>query len=412
MAVAHAGLGEAERVMIVSVLLVVFSLPVLAWTGYLALLSLLSRAVAVPVTSRQSQTRFDIVVPAHDEEAGIAATVRSLEAVDYPRECRRVIVIADNCSDTTAACAAEAGAVVLERRDEKRRGKGYALAHAFERSLADGVADAIVVVDADTVVSPNLLRAFDARFQAGAPAAQAHYAVANPNDSWRTRLMHIGFTLFHDVRSRGRERLGVSAGLRGNGMAFAVGTLREVPHDAFSVVEDVEYGIRLGLAGHRVFYAGEAQVYGAMVSSERASRSQRQRWEGGRWALVRRHGAALLANAAARRSAVLLDLALDLLVPPLSYVALATALGTLVACVSWALGVCAAWAVWPWLLCALGFATYLVRGIWLARVGVRGVLDLCWAPVYVVWKVALALRPSSARRGEWVRTTREEANRP
>jgi len=61
--------------------------------------------------------------------------------------------------------------------------------------------------------------------------------------------MHIAFTLFHDVRSRARERLGASAGLRGNGMAFPLATLHEVPYDAFSLVEDVEYGIRLGLAG-------------------------------------------------------------------------------------------------------------------------------------------------------------------
>jgi cellulose synthase/poly-beta-1,6-N-acetylglucosamine synthase-like glycosyltransferase len=398
--------------MIVNVVLFVASVPALVWNGYLGALALLSREVEPPPSDGPPRTRFDVIVPAHDEEAGIAATVRSLQAVDYPAELRRIVVVADNCSDSTAVRAKEAGAVVLERHDDKLRGKGYALHHAFERMLADGQADAAVVVDADTVVSPNLLRAFDVRMRAGAAAAQAHYAVANRDASWRTRLMHIGFTLFHDVRSRGREALGLSAGLRGNGMAFAAATLREVPHDAFSVVEDVEYGIRLGLAGHRVHYAGEAQVFGDMVSSERASRSQRQRWEGGRWLLAKRFGLPLLKKAIATRSPLLFDLAMDVLVPPLSYVALITAGGVVVACVFWVFGGASWWAVAPWIVAAGGFGIYVVRGVWLSRVGVRGVLDLTWAPVYVVWKLALALRPSSARRGEWVRTTREEGNKP
>jgi cellulose synthase/poly-beta-1,6-N-acetylglucosamine synthase-like glycosyltransferase len=257
--------------MLVSVALVLLALPVLAWTTYLAALAALSWENRPPAPVSAPRTRFEVIVPAHDEELGIAATVENLLAVDYPAELRRVVVVADNCSDTTAARAAAAGATVLERHDTEKRGKGYALAHAFERALLEGRVDAVVVVDADTTVTPNLLRAFDARLQAGALAIQAEYAVANREASWRTRLMHIGFTLFHDVRSRARERLGVSAGLRGNGMAFAVRLLREVPHDAFSVVEDVEYGIRLGRAGHRVHYAGDARVFGEMVSSERAS---------------------------------------------------------------------------------------------------------------------------------------------
>ena len=89
------------------------------------------------------------------------------------------------------------------------------------------------------------------------------------------------------MRSHARERLGVCCGLRGNGMCFSHALIREVPHDAFCVVEDVEYGIRIGKNGHRVFYAYEAEVLGEMVAGEKASRSQRRRWEGGRVALMK-----------------------------------------------------------------------------------------------------------------------------
>jgi 1,2-diacylglycerol 3-beta-glucosyltransferase len=393
--------------MLVSVAIAALSLPALAWTAYLALLALLSRANPIPPYVVAPRTRFDLVVPAHDEETGIASTIASLLDLDYPRELYRVIVVADNCGDGTAISAKNAGALVIERKDPTRRGKGYALAYAFERSAADGLADALVVIDADTRATPNLLRAFAARLDAGARAAQAEYAVANRASSWRTRLMHIAFTLFHDVRSRARERLGVSAGLRGNGMMFEAKLLRELPHDAFSIVEDVEYGIRLGLAGYRVHYAGEAKVFGQMVGAEVASRSQRRRWEGGRLQLVRQHAAHLVSTGLRRRDLVILDLAADLLVPPLTYVALAVIAGLGLSAAWVGLGHGAWWSAAPWCASLLLFAVYVIRGVWLAGVGPRVVLDLMWAPVYMVWKIALALKASPSREREWVRTTRE-----
>jgi cellulose synthase/poly-beta-1,6-N-acetylglucosamine synthase-like glycosyltransferase len=393
--------------MLVDMILVALSLPVLAWTTYLAALAVLSSRNPTPVLTEPPRTRFDLIVPAHDEELGIAATVESLLGVEYPAELRRVLVVADNCQDATGARARGAGALVLERSDVSRRGKGYALEFAFERSLRDGFADAVVIVDADTIVTPNLLRAFAARFVRGAVAVQAEYGVANRTTSWRTRLMHIALTLFHGVRSRARERLGVSAGLRGNGMAFASTLLREVPHDAFSVVEDLEYGVRLGLAGHRVEYAGEAQVFGQMVGSEHASRSQRRRWEGGRWVIAREHAPKLLAQGLRRRSLLLLDLAADLLVPPLTYVALAALFGFTAAAGWIVVGHGAGWALAPWAVALAGLIVYVLRGVWMARVGPRAVLDLLWAPVYMTWKIVLSLRASPSKDREWVRTARE-----
>jgi 1,2-diacylglycerol 3-beta-glucosyltransferase len=392
---------------VVDVALVVLSLPVVAWTTYLAALALLSRAGPRAPCADVAITAFDVIVPAHDEEVGITATIENLLSMDYPHELRRIVVVADNCSDATAARAVEAGAIVLERHDVERRGKGYALAHAFDRCLLDDRADAFVIIDADTKVTANLLRVLDGRLTKGARAVQVEYKVANREASWRTRLMHIGFTLFHDVRSRARERLGVSVGLRGNGMAFTAALLREVPHGAFSIVEDVEYGLRLGLAGHRVEYAGEAQVFGDMVSSEVASRSQRRRWEGGRWGLARRHAVPLLVEGVRRRSLMLLDLAADLLVPPLTYVALAMLIGSLASALWFALGRAAWWSFATWCAAWVGFAIYVVRGVWLARVGPRAILDLLWAPIYMVWKVALAIRASPAEGKKWVRTSRE-----
>jgi len=387
---------------VADLLLLVASLPFVAAAAYLCALALLARRVAAP-TAPAAWTRFAVVVPAHDEEAGIGATVASLRAMRYPPDRFRVLVVADNCSDDTAGRAAAAGAAVLERHDAERRGKGYALAHAFDHVAADGWADAVVVVDADTLVSENLLAAFAARLAAGAQAVQAEYGVRNALASWRTRLMTLAFALFHGVRSLARERLSLSCGLRGNGMAFSCRVLRQVPHRAFSIVEDAEYGIALGLAGHRVWYAWEAHVRGDMASSERASRSQRQRWEGGRRDLVRRLVPTLLVRGLRERSATLLDLAADLLVPPLSTLVIGATVGSMVAVAAFAAGAVRL-APWPWLAAVSGLLVYVARGWVASGLGLAGLRDLLWAPVYVAWKLSLAVR---GRSREWVRTTRE-----
>lgn len=382
------------------------AVPFLVAAFYLAALAALSLRRPAPPAGTAS-VRFDVVVPAHDEENGVGDTVRSLLGLDYPADRFRVFVVADNCTDATAERARAAGANVLERSDAARRGKGHALAFAFDRLAGEGWADALVVVDADSLASPNLLAAFAVRIESGSRALQARYGVRNRDASWRTRLLHLAFTLFHDVRSLGRERLALSCGLRGNGMAFTRAVLREVPHEAFSVVEDVEYGIRLGLAGERVHYVDEASILGEMAAGERAARSQRARWEGGRLAIAGEHVWPLLAGAVRRRSATLLDLALDLLVPPLSVLVAATAAGLALSGLAWLAGSQPVLATALWTATAVALLGYVARGWALAGMGWRGLRDLLHVPGFVAWKLVLSLRGGAARRGEWVRTSRE-----
>ena len=218
--------------------------------------------------------------------------------------------------------------------------------------------------------------------------------------------MTIATASFHIVRSRARERLGLSCGLRGNGWCVTHRLLRAVPYRAFSLAEDIEYGIEIGLAGCRVHYADESHSNADMVSNEGIADKQRQRWEQGRFQLVRDRTPPLLRAAFARRSAVCLDLAFDLLVLPLSYVALSlVALSVLAAGLSWWLP-----PLLPWLflgifgLCAI--ALYVLRGWQLSGIGARGLVDLARAPLFLLWKVLLMFKARTA--GEWVRTEREK----
>lgn len=384
--------------------LIPMALPAVLACSYLLICTLLSARERPPPRSSR-RLRFDVFVPAHNEEMVIARTIANLRQLDWPAAGFRIIVIADNCSDATADIAKQAGARVLERTDLEHRGKGYALAYAFEHSAAQAWADAVVVIDADAEASANLLEAFAVRIERGACAVQVHYGVLNPFASWRTRLITIAKAAFHIVRSRARERLGVSCGIRGNGWCVTHRLLVRVPYRAFSLTEDVEYGIELGLAGIRVQYADEAHSDADMVSGEQIARKQRQRWEDGRFKLIRAKTLTLLNAAFRQRSGICLDLALDLLVLPLSYVAL-----NVIAL----LGI-AGFATWwqpslqPWLWlgagCAACLMLYVLRGWQLSGIGAQGLLDLARAPGFLLWKILLMFKPRNS--AEWVRTDRE-----
>ncbi|OGQ82806.1 MAG: hypothetical protein A2289_20330 [Deltaproteobacteria bacterium RIFOXYA12_FULL_58_15] len=387
---------------------------------YLGTLALLASPLRQPPRRRQPTRRFVIVVPAHNEELSISTTVKNLFAVDYPSELRRVVVVADNCTDTTVDKARAAGAEVVERNDTNKHGKGYALDYVFTKLIEHDDFDAVVVVDADTIVSANLLDAFDNRLEAGALAVQAEYGVRNIHDSWRTKLIAIALAMFHHTRSLARERLHVSVGLRGNGMCFARSLLKNHPHRVHSLVEDVEFGIVIGLAGIRVAYASEAEVLGEMATSGKAAVSQRRRWEVGRWVLVRQYLGNLIAQAFRRRSLTLADLAMDIMVPPLSYVGLVIAGGlSLETVISlWRISDGAeSWmwigtSGWLWVSAAACLGLYVLRGVQYSGLGVAGLGVLMFAPVYVLWKVVIA-RPFRQRSVKsWVRTQRESETVP
>lgn len=380
----------------------IVALPATAACMYLLILTCLSGRPASPAASTR-KIFFDIIVPAHDEAAGIGKTISSLQRLSWPSARYRIVVVADNCADATAAISRDAGATVLERQELTRRGKGYALAHAFTWSRSAGIADAVAVVDADSVVSANLLDSFAARIETGACALQAHYGVLNAADSWRTRLMAIALGSIHKVRSRARERMGLSCGIRGNGWCVTHALLDKVSYRSFSLTEDVEFGVDLGLAGYRVAYCDESHVNGEMVATEHASRSQRRRWESGRIGLIREKVPALLRAALARRSLVCADLALDLLVLPLSYVVLNVV--AIVAIAALNPDGLRSTLLMVGLIDLLALAAYVCRGWMLSGIGIVGFWDLLRVPGFLFWKL-LVIR-FQPKPETWIRTKRE-----
>ncbi len=108
--------------------------------------------------------RVTVVIPAHNEEVSLPATLGGVRA--QSRQPDRVLVVADNCTDRTAAIAQEMGADVFHTTGNTGR-KGGALNQALATILpASDVLDVVLVMDADTILSRRFIEVAAGRLEA------------------------------------------------------------------------------------------------------------------------------------------------------------------------------------------------------------------------------------------------------
>jgi cellulose synthase/poly-beta-1,6-N-acetylglucosamine synthase-like glycosyltransferase len=361
--------------------------------------ALLFRDRPPPAHPWQSPVRsLAIVVPAHNEGTVIERCVVSLFKCTRPENVDvRLIVIADNCSDDTPEISRRVGAEVLVRIEPDRKGKGFALRFAFERLLREGT-DAILIVDADSVVDPNLLTETIRWLDSGADGVQARYLVLNSAESIRTRIMNLALMAFNVVRPRGRARLGFSAGIFGNGFALTRSTLEAVPYCAESIVEDLEYHLQLVRHGRRIAFANAACVKAEMPSEGASAASQRSRWDGGPLGLAARVLPGLVSELCRGNSRVIEPILQMLLLPLGFHVALLILLAAI------------PFAFTRWL--AIGsvsiVAAHVGTALYLGGGGTSELIALAAAPWYIAWKLVVLpdILKCTRRDSKWIRTQR------
>jgi cellulose synthase/poly-beta-1,6-N-acetylglucosamine synthase-like glycosyltransferase len=341
--------------------------------------------------------RLAILIPAHNEEKDIARCVAAVLTSETGGHKRDVIVIADNCDDTTAAQARSAGARVIERFDQDRRGKGAALDYAISLLMPEDH-EAFVIIDADTIVSDNFVKSICDRFAEGVDALQCVNLPSNVEASRRIRLINIALLSMNVFRPMGRQMLGLSVGILGNGFGLSKRLLKKVPYTATSITEDLEYHLRLVEQGFKVRFVSDARVLSDFPVSEEGAATQRARWEGGRFMLQRKLFLPMLRRIISGRVS-LAEPFLELMSLPLSYEVL-----ILIALIA---------------LPLQPFALYGVVGIGiiaaqtLAAVSLYGtrrdLSALAGIPSYILWKIVqLPKTLVSSRSGSsWVRTKRD-----
>lgn len=348
--------------------------------------------------------RTVILVPAHNEQAVITATLDNLRGeLDAQTS---LLVVADNCEDDTPGLAERAGARVVRRVDPSRRGKGYAIEYGLEE-LAKDPPEIVIIVDADCRVEAGSIGILAARAQETGRPVQAEYLILPPRLEPRTAVNAVAFLIKNRVRPLGLFRLGLPCQLTGSGMAFPWAVIRKAPPGGAYLVEDMLMGLELARLGSPALFCPEARIRSELPTRDQAQRGQRRRWEHGHLATLIEQGPRLLLEGLRRGDVSLVALGLDLLVPPLTL---------------FVLGLCAVVGLNAILSLGFGLST---GPLWLsvgAVVSVGASVLLAWVtqgrelvplryallvPGYILWKLPLYVAFAARRKqATWEQTER------
>jgi cellulose synthase/poly-beta-1,6-N-acetylglucosamine synthase-like glycosyltransferase len=284
-------------------------------------------------TPAEEFSRFAVLIPAHNEEMLIEKTCQSLLGISYPKVLYEIFVIADNCTDQTADLCRRQGVTVLERTDPALQGKGYALSWAIKALDLDRF-DAVLVVDADSLVDPSILDELNTFVKSGELAIQCCNAVRNREESWFTQLLFVSRTIGNLLYHHAKYKLGLSSYLMGNGTCFSTQLLKTEGWTAYSIGEDWEYYATLIEKRIKIAFAVGAIVYHQESRSLEQATTQRLRWSSGRFHVVRRFGLRLFCRGFARQDLFLIDASLPLIFPNYSLLFNLTLLTLLLAAVA------------------------------------------------------------------------------
>jgi cellulose synthase/poly-beta-1,6-N-acetylglucosamine synthase-like glycosyltransferase len=254
---------------------------------------------------------FALIVAAHNEEIVIGDIVESLKRLEYPSELYDIFVIADNCKDKTAQKAREKGAIVYERTNKEKRGKGYALEWMFDKIFnMEKKYDAVAIFDADNLAHRDFLKEMNKKLCEGYKVVQGYLDSKNPEDTWITGSYSIAFWTCNRMFQLARSNMGLSSQLGGTGFCIDTDILKELGWGATCLTEDLEFTCKLVLHGHKVGWAHNAIIYDEKPLTLAQSWWQRKRWMQGFADVSSRYFFKLVKRSISKGSFVALDCAL------------------------------------------------------------------------------------------------------
>ncbi|MEL6130172.1 MAG: glycosyltransferase family 2 protein [Cyanobacteria bacterium J06628_4] len=361
-----------------------------------------SNKLSEPLDDRYKRV---ILMPAHNEALVIGTALSTVQSQMWPTD--RLVVVADNCTDSTAAIAQKAGATVIFRHNEQQRGKGYALDFGLQY-LCQDPPDVVIMVDADCRVQPGAIDAISHTVQKTNSPVQATYLLEQgENPSPKEMISTFAFKVKNLVRPLGMHRLGYPCLLTGSGMAFPWSIIQKMNLANDNIVEDMKLGLDLAIDGHVPTMCSDGIVIGKQPKQSAAAIVQRTRWEHGHLKILFSSVPRLLWEGLQQRRLDLVALALDVSIPPL---ALLVTLWTIISVSETGLTLFTGGSWLPPVI-VYGAGLNLMLAISLAWYGFSRseipARKLLYIPLYVLWKVPLYFKFLLSPENKWVRTERE-----
>lgn len=238
-----------------------------------------------PKAEAKKNHKFAVMIAARNESAVISDLLGSIKMQNYPQELIDIYVIADNCTDDTAAIARNAGATVFTRFNSEQVGKGYALDYGLKsiwKEFPGKGYEAYFVFDADNVLDVNYFREMNATSDGGAKASTSYRNSKNFDSNWISAGYGIWFLREAKFLNQARLTLNTSCAVSGTGFFIAADILENAGGWKWHLLtEDIEFSASSITDGVRIAYCPTAVLYDEQPTTFRDSWNQRFRWAKG-----------------------------------------------------------------------------------------------------------------------------------
>ena len=226
---------------------------------------------------------FAVLIAARNEAEVIGHLIESIQAQTYQKGNVTVFVVADNCTDNTAQIARNLGAVVYERFNQDKIGKGYAMEYLLDQMERNNERfDGYFVFDADNVLDQNYILEMNKTFSDGYDIITSYRNSKNFGDNWISAGYAIWFLWESEYLNRGRMLLGTSCAVSGTGFFFSRRIIEK--YDGwkfFLLTEDIQFTVDNVLSGEKIGYCRNAVLYDEQPIKFKQSFRQRLRWAKG-----------------------------------------------------------------------------------------------------------------------------------
>jgi cellulose synthase/poly-beta-1,6-N-acetylglucosamine synthase-like glycosyltransferase len=270
-------------------------------SSYWLIISFFGLKKATHLPTNEPQKRFLILIPAHNEETVIGHLVENLIKLDYPQSLYEICVIADNCTDATADIARNFGVTVFEHTNlpDEKKGKPHAIKYALDKigNQLTNKFDALVIFDADNLVTLNYLKEMNNHLLNGEKLLQCYIDTKNPDDNFITLGYATNYFYMNRAWQLAKYKLGLGNAIGGTGFCVDTQVIKKIGWTAESLTEDLEFTMQCLLHGIRATWCHHARIYDEKPTNFRASCVQRLRWARGHWAICFKYSGRLLGRA-------------------------------------------------------------------------------------------------------------------
>lgn len=246
------------------------------------------------VFTEAKENRYAVLISARNEECVIGHLLNSINRQTYPIELVDIYVVADNCTDKTAEISRKYGAMVYERFDTEKVGKGYALDFLLDHikeSKGEEYYDGFFVFDADNILEPDFIEQMNLTFSAGYKIITSYRNSKNYDANWISSGYALWFLREARYVNNSRMILNTSCAISGTGFLFHRDMLKKRDGwKCYLLTEDIEFTTVNVTDGEKVGYCHKAMLYDEQPETFSQSWTQRLRWARGFLQVFFHHG--------------------------------------------------------------------------------------------------------------------------